>query len=57
MTEYVVQYRAYSIDNQYVLIKGTPKASFTKEVNPRLAESPLITDERLANLGLTSLLK
>ena len=35
----------------------TPVASFTKEVNPWLAKRPLKTNERLANLGLTSLVK
>ena len=30
-------------------------ASFTKEVNPRLAKRPLKTNGRLANLELTSL--
>ena len=34
-----------------------PVASFTKEVNPRLAKRPLKTNGRLANLGLTSLVK
>ena len=32
-------------------------ASFTKEVNPRLAIRPLKTNGRLANRGLTSLVK
>ena len=32
-------------------------ASFTKEVNPRLAKRPLISNGRLANRGLTSLVK
>ena len=32
-------------------------ASFTKEVNPRLAKRPLKTNGRLANRGLTSLVK
>ena len=31
--------------------------SFTKEVNPRLAERPLKTDGRLANRELTFLVK
>ena len=35
----------------------TPVASFTKEVNPRLAKRPLKTNGRLANLGLTTLVK
>ena len=35
----------------------TPVASFTKEVNPRLAKRPLKTNGRLANRGLTSLVK
>ena len=30
-------------------------ASFTKEVNPRLAKRPLKTNGRLANRGLTAL--
>ena len=34
-----------------------PVASFTKEVNPRLAKRPLKTNERFANLKLTSLVK
>ena len=34
-----------------------PVASFTKEVNPRLAKRPLKTNGRLANLGLTTLVK
>ena len=34
-----------------------PVASFTKEVNPRLAKRPLKTNGRLANRGLTSLVK
>ena len=32
-------------------------ASFIKEVNPRLAKRPLIFNGRLANRGLTSLVK
>ena len=32
-------------------------ASFTKQVNPRLTKRPLKTNGRLANLGLTSLVK
>ena len=32
-------------------------ASFTKEVNPRLAKRPLVFNGRLANHGLTSLVK
>ena len=34
-----------------------PVASFTKEVNPRLAKRPLVFNGRLANRGLTSLVK
>ena len=34
-----------------------PEASLTKEVNPQLAKSPLKTMGRLANRGLTSLVK
>ena len=34
-----------------------PVASFTKEVNPRLAKRPLIFNGRLANCGLNSLVK
>ena len=33
-----------------------PVASFTKEVNPRLAKSPLKTNGRLADPELTSVL-
>ena len=36
---------------------GRHVASFTKEVNPRLAKRPLKTNGRLANRGLTSLVK
>ena len=32
-------------------------ASFTKEVNPRLAKRPLVFNGRLANRGLTTLVK
>ena len=32
-------------------------ASYPKEVNPRLAKRPLVFNERLANRGLTSLVK
>ena len=32
-------------------------ASFVKEVNPRLAKRPLVFNGRLANRGLTSLVK
>ena len=35
----------------------TPVASFTKEVNPQLAKCPLVLNGRLANHGLTSLVK
>ena len=35
----------------------SPVASFTKEVNPRLAKHPLKTNGRLANLELPSLVK
>ena len=38
-------------------IEMTPVASFTKEVNRRLAKRPLKTNGRLANFGLTSLVK
>ena len=34
-----------------------PQASFTKDVNPRLAKRPLKINGRLANLGLASLVK
>ena len=36
---------------------NTPVASFTKEVNPWLAERPLVFNGRLTNHGLTSLVK
>ena len=35
----------------------TPVASFTKEVNRRLAKRPLVFNGRLANRRLTSLVK
>ena len=38
-------------------LKLRPVASFTKEVNPRLAKRLLKTNGRLANRGLTSLVK
>ena len=41
----------------YHRICTTPVASFTKEVNPRLAKRPLVFNGRLANRGLTSLIK
>ena len=40
-----------------MLVKGVPVASFTKEINSRLAKRPLKTNGRLANLELTSLVK
>ena len=39
------------------LIIKQPVASFTKEVNSRLAKRPLVFNGRLANLELTSLVK
>ena len=41
----------------YHRICPTPVASFTKEVNPRLAKRPLVFNGRLPNRGLTSLVK
>ena len=38
-------------------ISVSPVPSFTKEVNPRLTKCPLKTNGRLANRGLTSLVK
>ena len=38
-------------------LKHSPVASFTKQVNPWLAKRPLKTNGRLANQGLTSLVK
>ena len=39
-------------------VEGCPStAFFGKEVTPRLAKRPLKTNGRLANLGLTSLVK
>ena len=40
-----------------MLTPRTPASSFTKEDNPWLAKRPLKTNGRLANLGLTSLVK
>ena len=34
-----------------------PVASFTKEVDPQLANRPLVSNGRLANHGLLSLVK
>ena len=39
------------------MITNIPVASFTKEINPRLAKRPMIFNGRLANRGLTSLVK
>ena len=41
----------------YVSSGPPPVTSFTKEVNPRLAKRPLEINGRLANRGLTSLVK
>ena len=38
-------------------LKWRPVACFTKEVNPRLAKRPLVSNGRLANRGSTSLVK
>ena len=40
-----------------MLVKGTPVASFTKEVNLRLVKRPLVFNECLTNRRLTSLVK
>ena len=40
-----------------MLYFSIPVASFTKEVNTRLAKRPLVFNGRLANRGLTSLVK
>ena len=40
-----------------MLVKGTPVASFTKEVNLWLAKCPLIFNGHLANHRLTSFVK
>ena len=47
----------YRHETNYVQERPDWVASFTKEVNPRLAKRPLKTNGRLANLELTSLLK
>ena len=41
----------------HVIKADSTVASFTKEVNPRLAKRPLKINERLANPGLTSSVK
>ena len=41
----------------YYLVHQLPVASFTKEVNSRLVKRPLVFNGRLANRGLTSLVK
>ena len=45
------------LENRLISYSNLPVASFTKEVNPRLAKRPLKTNGRLANLELTSLVK
>ena len=47
----------YYRDCFYVTILLRPVASFTKEVNPRLAKRTLIFNGHLANRGLTSVAK
>ena len=48
----------YDISHQRKRVPiNTSVASFTKEVNPRLAKRPLKTNGRLANRWLTSLVK
>ena len=44
-------------DDQAIQDTMKTAASFTKEVNPWLAKRPLLFIERLANLGLNSLVK
>ena len=44
-------------DGIFKMSSVSPVASFTKEFNPRLAKRPLKTNGRLANRGLTSLVK
>ena len=46
----------YFLESQYCWVQ-IPVASFTKEVNWRLAKRPLKTNGRLANHQLTSLVK
>ena len=41
----------------YAFVPLQPVVSFTKEVTPRLAKRPLKINGRLANRGLTSLVK
>ena len=41
----------------HVVIDVPIMAYFTKEVNPRLAKCPLVFNGRLANCGLTSVVK
>ena len=43
--------------NETALHMALTVASFTKEVNPRLAKRPLVFNGRLVNRGLTSLIK
>ena len=54
-------YVVHIVTKYYIPIEtaklNTSVASFTQEVNPRLAKRPLKTNGRLANLGLTSLVK
>ena len=44
-------------DANFVVAVYTSVASFIKEVNSRLAKRPLVFNGRLANRGLTSLVK
>ena len=42
---------------RYGMEPQRPVPSFTKEVHPRLAKRPLVSNGRLVNRGLTSLVK
>ena len=46
------------ISIQHTMVNSlAPVASFTKEVNPRLAKRPLVFNGCIVNRGLTSLVK
>ena len=49
--------KTVKVNHSPMLSGASPLASFTKEVNPRLAKRPLVFNGRLANRRLTSLVK
>ena len=55
IVRYFIQYNSMVVQQSTSLY--WPVASFTKEVNQRLAKRPLVFNGRLTNRGLTSLVK